>query len=98
MNHCPYQNGHERPRREAGYTLIELLEFILAAAIATFLAERLAAHFHDAMHTVVFYAVTIIGTLGLGLSFMIGFGHIFNYFDRRKARKQIRANDKSTNA
>lgn len=78
ISHCGSQN--------AGYTLIELLEFIFASFLARLLAERVASHIAGVWHTPALWTITILGTLVFGFSIIIGQGYI-RYFFRRKKHK-----------
>ena len=84
MPRCQQHGASRQRKRDAGYTLIELLEFILAAFAANLLADRLACYFVGAWHGVVFWLVAIVGTLAFGFLFMIGFGYLFDFIGSRK--------------
>jgi hypothetical protein len=74
-------------RHRAGFTLIELVEVILAISFAVWLASRLAGHFHGVWRVVVFGTVALVGTLVLSVSLIIGFGYIFAYVEHRVSHK-----------
>jgi hypothetical protein len=77
-----------RADARSGYTLIELIEFIIAAAIANTLAHRLAANYEGATHTAILWGVTIMGTLIFGFGIMISFAYLIDIILRLRARGQ----------
>ena len=81
-------------RNDAGFTLIEVLEFIVAAFLALWLAGRLASQFHGIWYARVFWAAFFIGTAAFGFSIMVGFAYVFDYIERRGARATTHESDK----
>jgi hypothetical protein len=84
-------------RDDAGFTLIEVLEFILAASLAVWLSGRLASRFHGVWHALVFCAATFVGTAAFGFSIMIGLAYGFDYIKCRyyKYRRRHKTSQES---
>ena len=60
-----------------GYTIIELLEFVVAGVIASQLAGVVSSHLEGAWRSIVYYAISIVGTLVIGLSFLLILARLF---------------------
>ena len=79
---------------KAGYTLIELIEFIIAIAIANTLAHRLAANHEGIARTAIIWGVSIFGTLLFGFGIIIGFAYIIDIIGRLfKARHAVHTDE-----
>src|SRR2546423_7780667 len=77
-----------------GLTLIDLLLFMAAAAIASLAANLLSGHFDGPWRTRVFYGVLIIGYPLLGFTFENWFGRVVRFFRRRALAVKNSQNDR----
>ena len=71
-------------KRDAGYTLIELMELIAAIASGAFVADKVARHFQGIWHTIVYWSIATVGSGIFFLFFLYSFGYLFHFLDRRK--------------
>lgn len=69
--------AHHQKSLFAGYTIIEIIEFIIAIILARWLADNLSSHFEGTWHTVVFWIVAIVGNLVFFLCLLFAFGYLF---------------------
>jgi hypothetical protein len=65
-------------------TLIDLVLFMIAAAIAYPVAKMLSGHFIGAWRTGAFYTIMIVGYPLLGFTFQAWFGRAVRFFHRHK--------------
>lgn len=69
-----------------GYTIIEVIEFIVAILIARMLAARVSAHGISKWPASVYWGGLLFGTLLLGFLFMSGSGCLLEWLQGRQDR------------
>jgi prepilin-type N-terminal cleavage/methylation domain-containing protein len=72
--------------RRSGYTLIELLEAIVAIAIGACLAETASKYFEGIGQKVVYWTIATVGSAIIFLCLLFGIGYLFHFRTRGQSK------------
>ena len=76
-----------KPFNQRAYTLIELLEGIIAVALSRALADLISVQFNGTLRTVVFYSTWIIGGIAIFLCLLLSISWLIHRCIRVKSKE-----------
>ena len=82
--------------RRSGYTLIELLEAIVAIAIGACLADTASMYFEGIGQKVVYWTIATVGSAIIFLCLLFGIGYLFHFRTRGQSKSMQKTMTRGT--